>query len=104
MNRSILIGGGIAVVVAILAWGILPYRSPEPAPAAASSTVPETTAPAAVPTSTTSAPTAAQPAPIGTFALVPGGDFTAVAPVDGKGAAVDMTPYRGKVLLVNLWA
>ena len=36
---------------------------------------------------------------------VPGGDFTAVAPVDGEGASrSDMAPYRGKALLVNLWA
>ena len=27
-----------------------------------------------------------------------------VAPVDGKGQPADMAPYRGKVLLVNLWA
>lgn len=31
-------------------------------------------------------------------------DFAAVAPVDGKGQPADMAPYRGKVLLVNLWA
>ena len=32
------------------------------------------------------------------------GDFVLVAPVDGTGQPADMTPYRGKVLLVNLWA
>ena len=32
------------------------------------------------------------------------GDFTMVAPVDGKGRPADMAPYGGKVLLVNLWA
>lgn len=32
------------------------------------------------------------------------GDFTLAAPVDGKGQPADMAPYRGKVLLVNLWA
>jgi thiol-disulfide isomerase/thioredoxin len=31
-------------------------------------------------------------------------DFAAVAPVDGKGQPADMAPYRGKALLVNLWA
>jgi thiol-disulfide isomerase/thioredoxin len=31
-------------------------------------------------------------------------DFSGVAPVDGKGQPADMAPYRGKVLLVNLWA
>lgn len=41
--------------------------------------------------------------PVSRFAPVEG-DFSAVAPVDGKGQPVDMAPYRGKVLLVNLWA
>ena len=38
--------------------------------------------------------------------LVPvlAGDFGALAPVDGEGEPADMTPYRGKALLVNLWA
>ena len=31
-------------------------------------------------------------------------DFSGVAPVDGTGQPADMTPYRGKALLVNLWA
>jgi thiol-disulfide isomerase/thioredoxin len=31
-------------------------------------------------------------------------DFAGVTPVDGKGQPADMAPYRGKVLLVNLWA
>jgi thiol-disulfide isomerase/thioredoxin len=42
-------------------------------------------------------------APASRFVLTEG-DFTVVAPVDGKGQAADMAPYRGKVLLVNLWA
>jgi thiol-disulfide isomerase/thioredoxin len=41
--------------------------------------------------------------PVSRFAPVEG-DFSTVAPVDGKGQPADMTPYRGKVLLVNLWA
>jgi thiol-disulfide isomerase/thioredoxin len=31
-------------------------------------------------------------------------EFAVVAPVDGKGQPADMAAYRGKVLLVNLWA
>jgi thiol-disulfide isomerase/thioredoxin len=52
------------------------------------------------------APSAAAPAPqspVSRFAPIEG-DFTAVAPVDGAGQPADMAPYRGKVLLVNLWA
>ena len=52
------------------------------------------------------APTAAATAtksPVSRFAPIEG-DFTVVAPVDGKGQPADMAPYRGKVLLVNLWA
>jgi thiol-disulfide isomerase/thioredoxin len=41
--------------------------------------------------------------PVSRFVLTEG-DFTVVAPVDGKGQPADMAPYRGKVLLVNLWA
>jgi thiol-disulfide isomerase/thioredoxin len=52
------------------------------------------------------APSAAAPAtksPVSRFAPIEG-DFTVVAPVDGTGQPADMAPYRGKVLLVNLWA
>jgi thiol-disulfide isomerase/thioredoxin len=51
-------------------------------------------------------PTATAPAsksPVSRFAPIEG-DFSVVAPVDGKGQPADMAPYRGKVLLVNLWA
>lgn len=34
----------------------------------------------------------------------PGPDFALVAPLDPAGKPADMTPYRGKALLVNLWA
>jgi thiol-disulfide isomerase/thioredoxin len=47
---------------------------------------------------------AASGTPEGRFAAVPEADFGVVAPVDGKGQPADMTPYRGKALLVNLWA
>jgi thiol-disulfide isomerase/thioredoxin len=49
------------------------------------------------------APATATPSPVSRFAPVEG-DFAAVAPVDGNGRPADMAPYRGKVLLVNLWA
>ena len=38
------------------------------------------------------------------FVALPGGNFSVVAPVDGNGQAADMAPFRGKRLLVNLWA
>lgn len=38
------------------------------------------------------------------LAVDPPGDFAAVAPVDPAGGRADMAPYRGKALLVNLWA
>jgi thiol-disulfide isomerase/thioredoxin len=50
-----------------------------------------------------SAATTATGPPVSRFAPIEG-DFTVVAPVDGKGQPADMAPYRGKVLLVNLWA
>ncbi len=34
----------------------------------------------------------------------PGLDFAAIAPLDPAGKPADMAAYRGKVLLVNLWA
>ncbi len=85
MNRILLIA--IAAVLAVIGVvGALLYgQAPEPAPPIAA------TAPA-------------PSAPVGRFIPAPGGDFTAVAPVDGDGRAADMTPYRGKKLLVNLWA
>jgi thiol-disulfide isomerase/thioredoxin len=41
---------------------------------------------------------------VGRFVKLPDADFSVVAPVDGKGQLADMTAYRDKVLLVNLWA
>ena len=52
-------------------------------------------------------PTAAAPAKSGTVEskfVATEGDFALVAPVDGQGQPADMAPYRGKALLVNLWA
>ena len=42
-------------------------------------------------------------APVSRFAPMEA-DFAAVKPVDGTGQPADMVPYRGKALLVNLWA
>jgi thiol-disulfide isomerase/thioredoxin len=75
-----------AVVIAVAGLGLAAFlhvRGPEPA-----------------------APTtgAASAAPTDRFVAVGGTDFSAVAPVDGNGQPADMAPYRGKALLVNLWA
>ncbi|HET6620505.1 MAG TPA: TlpA disulfide reductase family protein [Dongiaceae bacterium] len=51
---------------------------------------------------TEAAPGAA--AAIGRFVAVPAADFSAVAPLDANGQPADMARYRGKTLLVNLWA
>ncbi len=82
MNRVLIIA--IATVLAVIGIvGAIMVQQPQaPAPGAAA--------------------TATQ-SPVSRFAPVEG-DFTMVAPVDGKGQPADMAPYRGKVLLVNLWA
>jgi thiol-disulfide isomerase/thioredoxin len=74
----------IAIVVALigLVTAILTYKAPAPAPA----------------------PAVTGAAPEGRFVALPGADFTVVAPVNGKGQPADMSGYRGKALLVNLWA
>ncbi len=80
MNRILMIA--IAAVLAVIGVvGAITLRQPQaPEPAA----------------------TATQ-SPVSRF--VPAeGDFAAVAPVDGQGQPADMAPYRGKALLVNLWA
>ena len=82
MNRVLLIA--IAAVLAVIGIvGAIMVQQPQ-APA-----------PSATATATKS--------PVSRFAPIEG-DFTVVAPVDGKGQPADMAPYRGKVLLVNLWA
>lgn len=85
MNRILLIAIA-AVLAAIGVVGALLYQQElAPAPSVA------TTSPAPA-------------APVGRFVPLPGGDFASVAPVDGNGRPADMMPYRGKKLLVNLWA
>jgi thiol-disulfide isomerase/thioredoxin len=84
MNRGLVIAITAVLAVIGIVSAVLLQQRLEPAPAA------------------TSAPIAG--APEGRFVPSPGGDFTAVAPVDGKGQPADMSGYRGKVLLVNLWA
>ena len=80
MNRILLIA--IAAVLAVIGVvGALTLQQPQaPAPAAT-----------------------ATKSPVSRFAPIEG-DFAVVAPFDGKGQPADMAPYRGKVLLVNLWA
>lgn len=57
--------------------------------------------PSAPPASTN----AATSAPVDRFvAIDPAPEFAAVAPLDSAGKPVDMAVYRGKALLVNLWA
>ncbi|MGH6894148.1 MAG: TlpA disulfide reductase family protein [Dongiaceae bacterium] len=85
MIRPIFVAMGIATAMAGLVAAIFLYYAPLPPPVA-TGTVP----PAA--------------ALVGRFVALPGADFALVAPVDGKGQPADMGPYRGKALLVNLWA
>jgi len=82
MNRILLIA--IAAVLAVIGVvGALTLQRPqEPVPGTAAT---------------------ATKSPVSRFAPIEG-DFSVVAPVDGKGQPADMAPYRGKVLLVNLWA
>jgi thiol-disulfide isomerase/thioredoxin len=81
MNRILLIA--IAAILAVIGIvGAITVQKPQaPAPGA----------------------TTATKSPVSRFAPIEG-DFTVVAPVDGTGQPADMAPYRGKVLLVNLWA
>jgi thiol-disulfide isomerase/thioredoxin len=80
MNRLLLIA--IAVVLSAVGVILLYQQKLEPAPSV--------TAPAPA-------------VPVGRFVPM-AADFAAVAPVDGAGQPADMAPYRGKKLLVNLWA
>ena len=82
MNRILMIAIAVVLAVVGIVWAITAQQPQAPAPGAAA-------------TATTS--------PVSRFAPVEG-DFTVVAPVDGTGQPADMAPYRGKVLLVNLWA
>jgi thiol-disulfide isomerase/thioredoxin len=95
MIRPVYVAAGIGVAMVALIWGVLTYEpAPPPQPAGASGTVPPVGTAAGTVTS----------APIGTFVPLVGGDFTQVAPLDGVGKPADMSSYRGKALLVNLWA
>jgi thiol-disulfide isomerase/thioredoxin len=80
MNRILLIAIAAALAVIGVVWALTMQQPQAPAPAA----------------------TAGKP-PVSRFAPL-AGDFTMAAPVDGSGKPADMAPYRGKVLLVNLWA
>jgi thiol-disulfide isomerase/thioredoxin len=82
MNRILLIAIAAVLAVIGIVGAITVQRPQEPAPSAA-------------------AP--ATKSPVSRFAPIEG-DFTVVAPIDGTGQPADMAPYRGKVLLVNLWA
>lgn len=85
MNRILIIAIAIVLLIIGVAGALLYRTEPQPAPEAA-----------------TIAPGSA--APMSRFVPLPGGDFALVALVDGSGQAADMAPYRGKRLLVNLWA
>ena len=82
MNRILMIA--IAAVLAVIGvvWALTSQQPP---------------APESTPT------TKASTAPVSRFVPMEA-DFAAVAPVDGEGQPADLTAYRGKVLLVNLWA
>ena len=82
MNRILMIA--IAAVLAVIGVvGALTLQRPQqPEPAATA---------------------AATKSPVSRFVPTEG-DFTVAVPVDGKGQPADMAPYRGKALLVNLWA
>lgn len=82
MMRPLIVA--IAILVAIV--GVVTFILKEPIP-------PEVTGAVSPPA-----------APTDRFTAVGGSDFSAVAPVDGNGQLADMSPYRGKALLVNLWA
>ena len=82
MNRILLIAIAVVLAVIGIVWAITAQQPQAPAPGTAA-------------TATTS--------PVSRFAPLEG-DFTVVAPIDGTGQPADMAPYRGKVLLVNLWA
>jgi thiol-disulfide isomerase/thioredoxin len=82
MNRILLIAIAVVLAVIGIVWAITALQPQAPAPGAAAT---------------------ATKSPVSRFAPIEG-DFTVVAPVDGKGQPADMAPYRGKVLLVNLWA
>jgi thiol-disulfide isomerase/thioredoxin len=84
MNRALIIAIAAVLAVIAVAGAVLLQQKLEPAPTGAA------TAPATG-------------APERRFVAL-SGDFSTVTPVDGKGGPADMAAYRGKRLLVNLWA
>jgi len=82
MTRALVIALVTGLVVIGLVGGFLYYMRPPAAPVTI-------TAPAK---------------PENRLVPVLAGEFGSLAPVDGEGEPADMTPYRGKILLVNLWA
>jgi thiol-disulfide isomerase/thioredoxin len=83
MNRILLIAiAGVLAVICVV-WAITSQQPQQFAPAIIGGSVTKS--------------------PVSRFVPIEG-DFTVVAPVDGNGQPADMAPYRGKVLLVNLWA
>ncbi len=83
MNRLLFLAIAAAVLLALIVDAMLIVdtgRQPEPA----------ATAPGG--------------APVGRFVAIDDAEFSAVQPVDPKGQKADMSAYRGKALLVNLWA
>jgi len=89
MNRILLIAIASLLAIIGVVWAITSQLPQQFAPAIIGGPVPNASS---VPN-----------APASRFAPMEG-DFTVVAPVDGTGQPADMAPYRGKVLLVNLWA
>jgi thiol-disulfide isomerase/thioredoxin len=85
MIRPQLVAITIVVALICVVTAILTYKVPAPPP-------------------TPAAPTSTPSAPESRFVALSGADFAVVAPVDGNGQPADMSGYRGKALLVNLWA
>ena len=85
MMRPLIVA--VAILVAIV--GVVAVILKEPVPPAMTGAAP---------------PPATSGAPNDRFVAVADGDFSAVAPLDANGQPADMARYRGKALLVNLWA
>ena len=85
MMRPLIVA--VAILVAIV--GVVAVILKEPVPPALTGTAP---------------PPATSGAPNDRFVTVADADFSAVAPLDANGQPADMARYRGKALLVNLWA
>lgn len=86
MMRPLIVA--VAILVAIV--GVVAVILKEPVPPAMTGAAPP--------------PPATSGAPNDRFVTVADGDFSQVAPLDASGQPADMARYRGKALLVNLWA